>query len=74
MDNAVQEAAVKLYNKLKRCNDGAVSSVGIGKAATGKHVLVAFLTEGAPMICPTNFEGFGVITSISPARQKSAGR
>ena len=74
MSEVIQEVAVRLYNKLKRSNDGQVSSVGIGKAATGKHVLVAVLKDGAPMICPTNFEGYSVITSVAPNRQTAAGR
>lgn len=74
MSEVIQEVAVRLYNKLKRSNDGQVSSVGIGKAASGKHVLVAVLREGAPMICPANFEGYGVVTSVSRDKQQSAGR
>lgn len=72
MSEDIQGSAVRLYNKLKRNNDGMVSTVGIGKAQNGRPVLVAFLKEGAPMICPANFEGIGVITSFSPA--KAAGR
>jgi hypothetical protein len=74
MSEAIQESAVRLYNKLKRHNDGMVANVGIGKAQNGNPVLVAYLREGAPMICPASFEGFGVITAVSPTKPQTARR
>jgi hypothetical protein len=67
-------AAQRLFNKLTREDKGAVLTVGIGKAATGKPILIAYCAKDAEVAVPEIFEDYVVLKSVGHVRTKERAR
>lgn len=70
MTEEAREVARRLFNKLTRDDKGAVLTVGIGKAATGKPVLIAYCNSGSEVSVPELFDGYLVLKSKATVRDK----
>ena len=72
MADDMREVAQRLYNRVRRLNDGKVATVGFSKSVQGNPVFVVYLLEDAPMVCPAKFEGYGVLYSVSKGKATEA--
>ena len=72
MADDVREIAQRLYNRVRRLNDGKVATVGFSKSDQGNPVFVVYFLEDAPRVCPKNFEGYGVLSSVSKGKATEA--
>jgi len=60
-----REAAQRLFNRLTREDKSAVATVGIGKAVTGKDILIAYCNPKIEVPVPEIFEGYVVLKSLA---------
>lgn len=63
MTEETRAAAQRLFNRLTREDKNAVATVGIGKAMTGKAVLIAYCNPKVEVAVPDLFEGYVVLKS-----------
>lgn len=70
MSEEVKEVARRLFAKLTRENKSAVTTVGIGKAVTGKAVLIAYCNPDVEVPVPELFEGYMVLKGAGRKRQR----
>jgi hypothetical protein len=68
VNDDLRAVAQRLYYKVRRSNDGKIRTIGIARPEIGKEVFVVYFPEDSPMIYPTNFEGHGVVASVSKSK------
>lgn len=71
MTDEVREVAKRLFDRLNREDKEAVATVGVGKANTGKEVLIAYCNPEKVVPVPELFEGYVVLKST--ARRSGVG-
>ena len=65
MTDEMREIATRLFARLNREDKQAVLTVGVGKASTGKEVLIAYCNPDKIVPVPEEFEGYQVLKSVA---------
>lgn len=69
MTDEMKKRVERLYHRVRKLNAGKIATVGVGKAITGKEMLIVYTKDpNASLIFPSKFEGYGVI--LASAQEK----
>ena len=65
MTEEVRVVAERLFARLTREDKESVVTIGIGKATTGKEILIAYCKPDRMIPVPEEFEGYQVLKTVS---------